>query len=144
MTTDIDRIAADGIPLTLTDGREVRIKLDFRAARQISKEFGSLLLAEQLQDTAGLFDVVLGWLYHSVQHFHAAQFSDRADLEALLDVGKVQDYWHALDEMLSEAFPAPSSEEGKATGEEASTSPGPNGSRSRSSDSGVVSMTSGV
>lgn len=137
MPTDSDRILAAGIPFTLIDGREVRLRYTMRSLKMLEDEFDSLTKVETVlsgdedsKKIGPLMSVLAAGLIH-----------ENLSAESLLDLtnpSQLQDYADLIGKAFNEAFPESS---GKA--EEVPVSPGVTGTSSPPSPVGELTKVSG-
>lgn len=121
MTTEADRLEAAGVPITLTDGREVWLRYSMRSLKSFEDNFGSVTAA--VESLNGLFprngkppanekavSTLLPLLAAGLLH-------EGLDEEALYDLTSFFDkdaYLVAISAALDQAFPLPASP-GKAS-----------------------------
>lgn len=116
-----ERLLAQGAPLTLTDGREVRVRFDMRALVLAEKEFGSI---EGMAQALNADDVKFTTYVRVLE----CALSRDVSHDELLDVLPTD--MVALDRVIAdafeEAFPSAKASDPNLPGEE--NSPGLNGS----------------
>lgn len=145
MPTDSDRLAAEGVPITLAGGRVVHLRYSMRALKAFEDTFGSVEAAQER--LVGLFTgqnaKTIGTL---VPVMAAGLRHEGIDEDALYDLpllerGRFGEYLAAVSDALEQAFAKP--DEGKAGGEEVA-SPGAATTTSPPSDSVEPTTSSGT
>lgn len=117
MTTDSDRILAAGVPLTLADGREVRVRYSMRSLKEMEDRYGSL--EEPLRLVHGLFSgttkrqvtTLVPMLAFGLLH------EDGLTEDALYDLTEPKrraEYLGIVSDAIGEALPAPGKAEAEA------------------------------
>lgn len=107
------RIAARGLPITLVDGREVRLRYGFKALLALEDRFGGIgkVQGAVSSDLSGpVFGPMLDLLCAGLLDEHdgtGAPLSDRERLADLLDPALFQDYITVAGKAMEEAFPTP-------------------------------------
>lgn len=103
MTTDADRIAAEGVPLVLTDGRTVSLRYGLKSLRVLEAEFGSIATMDTLFAPDGpvisnLLKVMSAGLVHE-EGFTPDALAD------LLDTRQLQTYIAVVATAIEQAVP---------------------------------------
>lgn len=119
-TTDADRLAAEGQPLSLADGRTVHVKYTLRSLRAIEKRWGSLRAVDTLiptddegQPVGEIIDPLTELLACGLLH----EGISADDLLDLIHPAQIQAAFEVAAVALAEGMPAPTQqEEGEPTG----------------------------
>lgn len=117
MTTESDRILAAGIPLTLADGREVRVRYSMRSLKRMEDHYGSteapLRLAQGLFDgsTKCQFTTIVSLLAFGL--LHEEGLTEDA-LDDLTEPRRRHEYVSIVADAIGEALPAPGKAETEA------------------------------
>lgn len=145
--TEADRLEARGYPITLVDGRVVRLRFGAKAMRYLERQYGSLgAFTDEAQKGAqgkaasATFDALIAGLMH-------LHLGTPDEVEDLLDEDRLNtEYANAFSEAWSEALPpedqrpvAPVNAETTTTGEspgETSSSSSPSSSEEPTNNSG--------
>lgn len=115
--TDSDRILAAGVPLTLADGREVRVRYSMRSLKEMEDRYGSL--EEPLRLVHGLFDgstkrhitTLVPMLAFGLLHEEGITEDGLYDLT---DTTRRVEYLKVISDAIGEALPAPGKAEAEA------------------------------
>lgn len=134
-TSDADRLLAEGVPLTLTDGREVYLRYGMRALKMLEDKFGSLEVA---QNALGGGGKMIGPLMDLLSAGLAHEGISADELLDLVDPYSLEKYTELLIAAFDQAFPASSGKGGAV----AKTN-GTNGSSGRSSTTSARSRSAG-
>lgn len=118
--TESDRILAPGVPITLTDGREVRVRYGMRALKMLEDEFGGLGAVEDVLDGNGkMIGPIVMMLAAGLSHEHISA----DELLDLTDPAELASYGDAVSAAFGQAFPQAS--QGNVEGNGASEGPSP-------------------
>lgn len=114
--TPAQRLLAQGAPITLADGREARVRFDFRALVLVEEQFGSIVaMAQRLNDPKdkkySFFAKALACALHREDGL------DEDALIDLLDPAQMSDYDEALQIAWEQAFPKPAESDPNPDGE---------------------------
>jgi hypothetical protein len=146
--TDADRLQAKGVPITLDDGSEIRIRFDMEALKELEKNFGDLdTIIRELrrqgwkpgQTGKGAMETITYLLWATLLHTEweggkhkypgrAEQYSHMLDSARLMD----SSYLTALNAAMLEVLPEPTEEDRAADAArraEEAADPNANGSR---------------
>lgn len=154
--TDADRIAAEGVPLTLRDGRSVHLRYSMRSLYEMERRWGAIadattalndLLPESIGETAKNrkpVSTVLPLLALGLVHEGITE-DDLLDQPLLHLHEMANGYLDAIAEALKQAFPSPekpgkgeaAAENGTASTGPASTTPPPSALVAATSSSGA-------
>jgi hypothetical protein len=150
-TSDSDRILAEGAPITLSDGRAVRLKYGMRALKRLEDTYGSTIAIDTaVQDVLNakgkllttLSTLMLAGLMHEPPLNGEGTLTEDA-IEELFDLKRVGEYALAVSNAFQQAFGF-DEEPVKAKGKAKAASPGPTGTDSQSSPAHAPKPTSGA
>lgn len=108
MTTDSDRLLAEGSPLILSDGRTVHVRFTMRSLKALEDAFGDFdTVQKTLTSTTGakvgpMIEVLAAGLIH--------EGLTADDLYDLTSPGALQSYVAVISDALEQAFPDPTGE----------------------------------
>lgn len=122
--TNAKQLAARGVPITLADGREVRLRYDMEALEAIEGAFGSLAaMQEELAEDKKMFTALNTVIAAGLKH----EGLSREDVVKLMDPAELEAYSEAMSEAFDQAFPqkAQAARENVAELKPTSPSPGP-------------------
>lgn len=140
--TDAERIAARGRPITLTDGREVRIRFGLRGLAQLERSFGSLkAVAEVLKAAVAApgESAILDHLFTLIEAGLVHEKITADELDELLDPAQLHRYSAAMAAAFTEAMPKDAtSGKVEVPGPPAPTPPGPLGPQAQADVTALV------
>lgn len=140
MPSDSDRLLAAGAPITLIDGREVRLRYGMRAMKNLEDELGSIeAVHEAVNGTGKKFGPLVTVIYCGLSHEQIEQ----DDLFDLLDTRRLEEYSEAIGAAFHEAFPAAQQDPPQAEVVQLPAGLGQSGTTPAQSSSAVPTGTSG-
>jgi hypothetical protein len=143
--THAQRLQAKGHPITLADGREIRVRFGMGALVAIEERFGSLKAVEEqlksLDVNARVFGPILDLLMAGI--IHTGITREELLNDELLDPEQLTEYAQAVGRAFAEAFPSISVGRGNEQATDEVASPGKTGSTSAPSPSAAPKKRSG-
>lgn len=104
MTTESDRVLAAGVPIELSDGRQVTLRYGNRALKLLEDRFGGLGAVQDIVSSDGTGPVI-GPLMDLLAAGLVREGLSADDLLDLTDPSDIESYVDAIARALEQAFP---------------------------------------
>ena len=102
MSSDADRILAEGVPIRLLDGRTPHLRYSMLSLKRLEDIFGSLEEADEALQSGKVITALVHWLACGLLH----EKLDEKALDALLDVRRtaLREYTAAIRQAAAQAL----------------------------------------